>query len=57
MEIILDTSRHCIETASKKEYERLIQQYFKCGPLEKEKTLMELTFDTPNDNYPGILGR
>jgi hypothetical protein len=45
MEMILDTSRHCIETASKKEYERLIRQYFKSGPLEKEKILMEQEID------------
>lgn len=35
MEIILDLTRHCIETASKKKYERLIRQYFKTDKKEK----------------------
>ena len=35
MEIILDLTRHCIETASKKKYERLIRQYFKTNKKEK----------------------
>ncbi len=29
MEIVLSLKNHCIETAAKKEYERLIQGYFK----------------------------
>ncbi|MCK5541431.1 MAG: hypothetical protein KAI40_01980 [Desulfobacterales bacterium] len=41
MEIIIDTSQHCIKTGSKKEYERLIRQYFKAGLCEKEKSIME----------------
>ena len=39
MEIILDLTRHCIETASKKKYERLIRQYFKTD--KKEKSTIE----------------
>jgi len=59
MEIILDTSLHCIETASKKEYERLIRQYFKTGPLEKEKILMEqrieaLAYLLEHADFPGL---
>ena len=59
MEIILDTSLHCIETASKKEYERLIRQYFKTGPLEKEKILMEqrieaLAYLLKHADFPGL---
>lgn len=45
MEMILDTSRHCIETASKKEYERLIQQYFKACSSGKEKSILEQRID------------
>ncbi|MCM2284475.1 MAG: hypothetical protein NDI81_06820 [Desulfobacula sp.] len=45
MEMILDTSRHCIETASKKEYERLIQQYFKFCSSGKEKSILEQRID------------
>jgi len=41
MEIILDLTRHCIETASKKEYERLIRQYFKTTATQKEKIIIE----------------
>ncbi|MCK5696127.1 MAG: hypothetical protein KAH62_05960 [Desulfobacula sp.] len=35
MEIFLDLTRYCIETASKKKYERLIRQYFKTNKKEK----------------------
>ncbi|MCD4718843.1 MAG: hypothetical protein K8S13_03160 [Desulfobacula sp.] len=41
MEIILDLSRHCIETASKKKYERLIRQYFKTTDTQKENFILE----------------
>jgi hypothetical protein len=40
MDIILDTRRHCIETACKKEYERLIRQYLKACFSEEEQILM-----------------
>ena len=59
MEMILDTSRHCIETASKKEYERLIQQYFKACSSEKENILMEqrieaLAYLLKHADFPGL---
>lgn len=41
MEIILDLTRHCIETASKKKYEHLIRQYFKTTAIQKEKFILE----------------
>ncbi len=41
MEILLDLSRHCIETASKKKYERLIRQYFKTKTFDKQKITTE----------------
>lgn len=41
MEILLDLSRYCIETASKKKYERLIRQYFKIKAFDKQKTTTE----------------
>ena len=59
MEMILDTSRHCIETASKKEYERLIRQYFKTCSSEKEKILLEQQIDAlayllKHADFPGL---
>lgn len=41
MEIIIDTSRHCIETGSKNKYEHLLRQYLKSGCSEKEKQILE----------------
>ncbi|OQY00806.1 MAG: hypothetical protein B6I26_05875 [Desulfobacteraceae bacterium 4572_130] len=41
MEIILNLSSHCIETASKKKFEHLIRQYFKKNITEKEKIIIE----------------
>jgi len=41
MEIILDLTSHCIETASKKKYEHLIRQYFKPTATRKEKLVLE----------------
>ena len=35
MEIQLDLSGHCIETELKRQYNRLIAEYFKAGPEEK----------------------
>lgn len=43
MDIQLDLSSHCIETELKRQYNRLISEYFKAGPAEKE--LMEATID------------
>nr|NJM03398.1 hypothetical protein [Desulfobacula sp.] len=62
MKIILDTSRHCIETASKKEYEGLIRQYFKDCRSEKEQGLMEqqieaLTYFLQHADFPGLRNR
>ncbi len=41
MEIYLDISRLCIETAAQKKYEGLIRQYFKAKVLGKEKVTFE----------------
>jgi len=41
MEIYLDISRLCIETAAQKKYEGLIRQYFKAKALDKEKIIFE----------------
>jgi len=41
MEIYLDISRLCIETAAQKKYESLIRQYFKAKTLDKEKNILE----------------
>ena len=62
MEITLNTSRQCIETASKKEYERLIQQYFKTDSSEKNKILMEeqieaLTYFLQNADFSYLRNR
>ena len=57
MEIIIDTSGHCIETASKKEYERLIQQYFKSDPAEKsilEQQIEALAYFLEYADFPGL---
>jgi hypothetical protein len=35
MEIVLNLKNHCIETATKREYERSIQNYFKDSSLER----------------------
>ncbi len=41
MEIILDLSRNCIETASKKEHERLIKCYFRSSDADEKEKLIE----------------
>lgn len=41
MDIIIDISRHCIETASKKKYNSLINQYFKAETTDIEKCIIE----------------
>ena len=38
MKIILDLSRNCIETASRKKHERMIMQYFKSAGTDKKKS-------------------
>ncbi|MCP3941492.1 MAG: hypothetical protein GY710_08430 [Desulfobacteraceae bacterium] len=41
MEIIINISRHCIETASKKKYNSLISQYFNADTTDIEKSIIE----------------
>ncbi|WP_300463978.1 hypothetical protein [Desulfobacula sp.] len=41
MTIILDLSHHCIETASKREYERLVRQCFKCDDTDPDSSIIE----------------
>jgi hypothetical protein len=41
MEIILDLSHHCIETASKREYERLVRQCFKRDNTDRDISIIE----------------
>lgn len=45
MKIILNISRHCIETAAKAKYEQLIRSYLKRGTPEKEKRFIENQID------------
>ena len=42
MKIIFKLKKHCIETEAKREYERLISQYFKKIKLNKQNDLFEL---------------
>lgn len=39
MEITLDLHRHCIQTAIKQKYNRLISNYFKTPPAENRKIM------------------
>jgi hypothetical protein len=62
MEIPLDLSRHCIETASKKKYEGLIRQYFKPSPSNNEKITIEqqisaLTYFLTNADFSDLRNR
>jgi uncharacterized membrane protein YgaE (UPF0421/DUF939 family) len=62
MELFLDLSRHCIETASQIQYERLIRQYFKKKPVEKEKIDIEqqisaLKYFLSNANFYDLRNR
>lgn len=41
MQIFLHLKNHCIETTAKKEYERLIKQYFKKSVSGDEKIVIE----------------
>ncbi len=41
MEIVLEIRGHCIETVSKKTYERLLRQYFAKSTSDEEKTVLE----------------
>ncbi|MCK5837080.1 MAG: hypothetical protein KAH09_07425 [Desulfobacula sp.] len=41
MEIILDLNHHCIETASKREYERLVRQCFKLDDIDRDSNIIE----------------
>ncbi len=41
MEVVLHLAGHCIETAAKKRYERLVQELLKEGNGEKEKRMEE----------------
>jgi len=41
MEIMIDISRHCIETASKKIYNCIISQYFNADTTDIEKNIIE----------------
>ncbi|WP_299983053.1 hypothetical protein [Desulfobacula sp.] len=41
MEIILNLTRHCIETASKRKYEHLIRQWFKLADTDKKRIPIE----------------
>lgn len=59
MEIILDISRQCIETASKKKYSRIISQYFNSDTTEIEKNVIEkqitaLTYFLENADFSDL---
>jgi hypothetical protein len=59
MEIYLDISRLCIETAARKKYEGLIRQYFKAKTFNKEKITLEqkipaLLFFLEKANFPEL---
>jgi hypothetical protein len=41
MEIHLNLTRYCIETASKREYERLVRQCFKISDTDNESITLE----------------
>ncbi len=66
MEIVLSLKRHCIETEAKKEYERLIQGYFKNSNQDKSIIeariealkffLEEVDFSRLRSLYPELSG-
>ena len=65
MMIILDLSKHCIETEIKKLYNRSVSQYFKPdadkAQLEKEIEILQKALETFNFNrlrsdYPQLSG-
>lgn len=39
MEIILNLSRYCIETASRKKHDRLVTEYFKANGEDQKKVI------------------
>jgi hypothetical protein len=59
MEIILDMSRQCIETASKNIYNRIISQYFNSDTTDIEKNIIEkqitaLTYFLENADFSDL---
>jgi len=66
MEIILDLHRHCIQTAVKQKYNRLIADYFKSSAENQEimeseiallKTALEnLDFGSLRSEFPALRG-
>ena len=59
MKIILNLSRNCIETASKKEYERLIKHYFKSSEADQKEKFIEprinaLNYFLENADFPEL---
>lgn len=45
MEVELNLDRHCIETAAKKKYERLVQELLKIEENEKREKELEFLLD------------
>lgn len=45
MDILLTLTKHCIETETKKAYERLIKQYFNKNTSNKDKNRIESTLE------------
>ncbi len=62
MEIIIDMSCHCIETASKKKYNGLISQYFNADTTGIQKSIIEkqitaLIFFLKNADFSDLRNR
>lgn len=67
MQISLDLKTHCIQTAIRKKYNRLISKYFKLSPTDNikpieteiailKKALENLDFGWLRANYPELRG-
>jgi hypothetical protein len=52
MEILLDLSRHCIETQAKKVYEQELGRYFKAGP--ENRPLLEQRIELLKNFLEGV---
>ena len=57
MEIRLDLSRHCIETAARLKLERLIRQCLKTPDAETETLIEALTSFLSNNDFGDLRGR
>ncbi len=60
MQICLKLGRHCIETASKREYEHLISQYFRASDNKRpamEPVINALSFFLENADFSDLRAR